>query len=316
MRKNTSKSEPNIYRHNKKIAKGILYWRYISNFLSFLFGGFLSALSGIITIILAWYTINLMMQQNQLSESGRRGSFGMMITSIEDRIGEELRDTSVNKKRLSYALIGRIIALSHKLKEYRYLEDDGSTSSKTSNERGHLLATLLYADFNNYSYNDVFVRANFDYANLNEMILRKKRFSGIRLQYGSFLGTDLTSSKMTSASLNNCNFKGATMNEVDLSSSKLRDSNLSGVSLQNATLHNVDLTRASLQGTNLSYSNLIKANLDGADLSNAVLTGAKVSSLYAFKKAKNVPHIYMIDTTRFEENNILGPYYMVVKREK
>ena len=79
--------------------------------------------------------------QTYLSDAERRGELALYMGPILDKVDQELKEDYLGDsiRNLSPQLIGRIAALSHNLKPYRFIEEKKLIETPLSPERGQLL---------------------------------------------------------------------------------------------------------------------------------------------------------------------------------
>lgn len=187
-------------------------------------------------------------QQTYLQEAERRGALVFLFSNVMDAIDDELKEDFGKKgvRDLSSQLIGRIIALSRRLKPYKYLEDDNLQDFPLSSERGQLLISLIESRLDSISYLSIFQKSDFRFSDLREV--------------------NLSEGKLMRINLRGANLKDAILTNTDLREANLRDANLIKSNLQGANLMQTNLVKADLRGANLINANLTKANLRGANL--------------------------------------------------
>lgn len=204
-------------------------------------------------------------QQINLEEGNRRSSLVFFMSNIMDRIEDELRNNP--GRQLSEPLIGRIVSLSQALRPYRYLENDKLTERQLSPERGQLLFSLINSDLDSETYDKIFSRANFSYADLQEANFSGAYLKGARLAHSYFF---------------NANFNRADLRNADLSNAYLRESSFCNTKMDGANLERANLTYShmeniSIVGGNLAFADLQEIHLDG-DFRESNLEGVKVKN--------------------------------------
>lgn len=252
---------------------------------------------------------NLVMSQNQLAEASRRATLIFELSSILDRVDEEITKSYVRSSGfdLSDQLNGRIIALTRSLKPYQYLEGDTLTSRRLSPERGQLLSSLVASKVN---LRAIAPRADFSYADLRNANLVKANLNRINMSYANL--DELQSVEKTSfygANLSNATFVNAQLREIFFSFSDMRNGNFSGATLNQSSLSNTDLSYSIFENTiadtvdfessilkNVNFKNasLYRSNFTDADFKDAVLTNANLSGAN-FKNVKNFKEIKDIE---------------------
>ncbi|MBI1225487.1 MAG: hypothetical protein GC192_09655 [Bacteroidetes bacterium] len=212
-------------------------------------------------------------QQINLEEGNRRSSLVLFMSNIMDNMDMELRNNS--KRILSEALIGRIVSLSQSMRPYRYLENDSLTSRQLSPERGQLLFTLVNSNLDKSTYDRIYARANFNYADLREANFEEAYLRGAQLAHSSFSNAnfnfaDLENADLSNAWLEQATFRNTSMSGINLSNANLRESRMEKIVMHDGNLSQADLRQIYLEGdftgTNLENVKLQKASLVDVDL--------------------------------------------------
>ena len=209
-------------------------------------------------------------QQTNLQEAERRSSLVFLFSNVMDAIDRELREDydTDSIRNLSPQLIGRVIALTSRLKPYRYLDGDSLISKPLSPERGQLLVSLVESQLDSSIYFSIFQKANFHDADLIKSSLDFVYLKGIRLTRADLRGAQLRGS----------NLQGAFLMKANLKKANLMGANLQGAYLSAANLSNTDLSLANLSHAKLSESNLSNANVAGAILRKGIFYGVDLSN--------------------------------------
>ncbi len=202
-------------------------------------------------------------QQINLEEGNRRSSLIFFMSNIMDRIDEEMRRRT--DRSLSDPLIGRIVSLSQGLRPYRYLENDSLTPRQLSPERGQLLFSLINSNLDQTTYDKIFARANFNYADL-----REANFTNAYLK-----GAKLADSYFYKANFNQANLENADLSNAYLEEATFRTTKMDGANLGNANLRKSRMEDISLVGGNLAFADMREIYLDG-DFRNSNLEGIKI----------------------------------------
>ncbi|MBX2826524.1 MAG: pentapeptide repeat-containing protein [Flavobacteriaceae bacterium] len=211
--------------------------------------------------------------QTFLEESTRRSALTFELSSILDKIDEELDLQEVENpelitapnRQLSSRLNGRIIALSNSLKPYKYLDENGELTRPLSPERGQLLISIV----NSYLFTDYMQsKMNFSYADLEGIDLFKQNASYVNLS------------------------------QMNLNHANLKKGNFYGARFVSTNLAWADLENSLMRYANLSYANLKKANLEGCDFEGAYLPNAEM-----FAGAK-------MDSIELRLNTVLDPLWL------
>ena len=225
-------------------------------------------------------------QQTHLQEAERRSALVFLFSNIMDAVYQELReDVEVKGKRdLTPQLIGRIIALSTRLKPYRYLQGDTLTSESLSPERGQLLVSLVESQLDSITMDQIYQKADFRDADLGGANLTRAYLRGTNLTrayltrayllYANLRGANLRGANLIEANLIEANLTGANLTGANLIGAYLIGANLTGSNLREANLREADLREADLFEVDLRIAYLIGANLTGANLTGSNLTGS------------------------------------------
>ncbi len=192
-------------------------------------------------------------QQINLEEGSRRSSLIFLMSNIMDKMGEELKTPNNPNNTLSDALIGRIVSLSQALRPYRYLENDQLIDQPLSPERGQLLIALTNSNLAESTYQSLFSKADFSYADLQNAKFDEDYMEGIELSFAnlqgaSFRNTDLAYANLVGANLEDAKFEETYMNGINFSDANLQNSFITNVKMTNATLKNTDFRRCEISG--------------------------------------------------------------------
>ncbi|MEO0896300.1 MAG: pentapeptide repeat-containing protein [Bacteroidota bacterium] len=229
-------------------------------------------------------------QQTALSEAERRSAVILESGNVLDAVSRELSESDNTTKPLSGALIGRIIALSKNMKEYKYLDPDTDSLiyRSISPERGHLLLALQAANIDFDTYEKINRGAYFEKAELVNSNLVNAYLDGINLKLADLRGADMRGVDLWGANLRGATLRKADLSNADLIQANLRNADFSNAILDYANLRGASLRKANLSGSKLTGTKLIRANLRGADLrganlfftdfSNSDLRGAIINS--------------------------------------
>ncbi|MEO1259123.1 MAG: pentapeptide repeat-containing protein [Bacteroidota bacterium] len=190
-------------------------------------------------------------QQINLEEGSRRSSLVFFMSNILDRMEDELRNNRTRK--LSDELIGRIVSLSQALRPYRYLENDELTERQLSPERGQLLFSLINSNLHEATYDKIYERANFNYADLQEAnfsggYMKAAKLANSYFYKANFNEANLEGADLSYAYLVEATFTYTKMDRADLSYTNLRKSVMEDISMQNGNLEMADLREIYLEG--------------------------------------------------------------------
>ena len=224
---------------------------------------------------------NRLDQQINLEEGSRRSSLVFFMSNIMDRMDDELRNN--RSRKLSDGLIGRIVSLSQALRPYRYLENDSLTSRQLSPERGQLLFSLINSNLHEETYEKIFERANFRYADLREANFSRANMKGAKLansffHKANFDLANLERADLSEAYLEEATFINTKMNLANLSGADLRKSHMEGIRFQKGNLEKADLSEIYLEG-DFRGCNLEGIKIQEATLANVDLRGCVFKSM-------------------------------------
>ncbi|MCC6725384.1 MAG: pentapeptide repeat-containing protein, partial [Saprospiraceae bacterium] len=220
-------------------------------------------------------------QQINLEEGNRRSSLIFFMSNIMDKLDIELRSNP--DRTLSDALIGRIVSLSQSMRPYRYLENDSLTPRQLSPERGQLLFSLVNSNLDKATYDKIYARANFNYADLREANFSEAYLRGAKLAYSSFSNAnfnyaDLQGADLSFAWLEQATFRNTAMNGINLSGANLRESRMEHIKMKEGNLSNADMRHIYLEG-DFAGTNLENVKLQNASLVDVNLEGCYFQSL-------------------------------------
>ncbi len=220
-------------------------------------------------------------QQINLEEGNRRSSLVFFMSNIMDKLDIELRSNP--KRSLSDPLIGRIVSLSQSMRPYRYLENDSLTPRQLSPERGQLLFMLVNSDLDKATYDKIYARANFNYADLREANFSEAYLRGAQLANSSFSQANFNYADLQGADLSNswleqATFRNTLMSGINLSNANLRESRMENIVMLEGNLSHADLRQIYLEG-DFSGTNLENVKLQNASLVDVNLEGCFFQSL-------------------------------------
>lgn len=203
-------------------------------------------------------------EQSELIESSRRSSMIILLSSVMDKVDDELKNNPT--RTLSDNNIASIAeAFNYSFEPYRYLEGDSLSAKMLSREKGQLLLALYARNIDSVSFKKIKYSAT---------------FNGADLHGANLSGIDLSNVNLSDADLRDANLNGAIFKNTIL-----RGANMKGVKLNKANLNGADLRRADLSWAELNESQMDSANLASADLTNAQLRKASLRKAY-FRSAK------------------------------
>lgn len=194
-------------------------------------------------------------QQTHLLEADRRSSYNYRLNNVLNRIDAEIKEQRDSSRvtgmenhdmefHLSEPLIGRISALSHAFKPYRFLDGDELIERPISPERGQLLVVLIKSKLDSETMHHIFENVNFQNADLTDCNISKMKFPGVNLAGSNMSKLDLSKTDFSNANLSGVDFTGSNLDGVNLKGTDLTNS-----ILKNTKLDNVNLKEAaSLEG--------------------------------------------------------------------
>ncbi len=257
---------PAVQNSNNASLTYTVIWILVAAFI--VFGGLLSSFliyrqNELLETRTQWQNQRIQ-EQSELIESIRRSSMVMLMSSLSDKVDDELKNNPA--RTLSENTIATIVAaFNYTFQPYRYLEGDTLSEKKLSPEKGQLLLALCTRNIDSVSFNK---------------IKNSAAFSGADLRGADLSGVDLSGANLKGADLRDADLNGASLKRTDL-----RRTNMWGAKLNNANLNGADLRRADLSWAELNESELESANLGSADLTNAQLRNADLRKA-KFRTAK------------------------------
>lgn len=207
-------------------------------------------------------------QQINLEEGSRRSSLIFLMSNIMDRMGEELKAPNNPNDILSDALIGRLVSLSQALRPYRYLENDKLIDQPLSPERGQLLISLTNSNLHKSTYQKLFTKADFSYADLQNAKFDESYMEGVELSFANLQGADFSYADLKYANLSGANLQGARFEET-----YMNGINFSDADLRNSFIGNAKMTHATLKNTDFRYSEL------SGDFRHSIFDGIRLDSI-------------------------------------
>jgi len=207
-------------------------------------------------------------QQTYLQEAERRSSLVFLFSNIMDAVDKELKDdySGDDIRNLSPQLVGRIVALSTRLKPYRYLDGDVLTVKPLSPERGQLLVSLLSSDLDSLTMKEIFLKADFRYADLEGANLVRAYLNGVNLE-----GADLRNATLINASLVGANLYGADAEGADLSNTNLNNADLRHANGYSSNFSSADLMRTDFSYAWLAFTDFRKSRLANTSFGSSIL---------------------------------------------
>jgi uncharacterized protein YjbI with pentapeptide repeats len=230
-------------------------------------------------------------QQVQLDEGNRRSSFVFLMSNVMDKIDEELKNAPNGSRRLSEELIGRIAALSQALLPYRYLENDQLTPEPMSPERGQLLFALVNSLLDEQTYDKIFEKSNFSYAELKQANFSDAYLRNVNLEHAHFpdavfSNANMEYAKLEQADLSDTHFENVYLGGAQLQGASLRSAEIVNVDFSNANLTRVDFSLARING-DFTACRLDDVRLDSTEIEFALLEGAHFHSRNWLERLEN-----------------------------
>lgn len=245
------------------------------------------AIGGLITTILLFNQNELLDVQNELlrhqndrietqihlDEASRRSSLVFLMSSIMDRVNDEVAETGDS---ISPGLVGRVAALSRSLKPYRYFDGDTLIPRPVSTERGQLLLSIINNPIKSSIIKQLLRRSTFRAAELTEANMEEAYMEGVRLPAADLRVANLRECNLQQADLSGADLQEAILSFAQLQKADLTGANLWGAFMEKCQLDFAQLRRARLWDVILWESSLVYADLREADLSDADLTGSNL----------------------------------------
>lgn len=254
-------------------------------------------------------------QQVNLEEGSRRSSLVFLMSNIMDKIGEELKASSNKDRTLSDELIGRIVSLSKAFRPYRYLENDELIAQPLSPERGQLLFSLTNSLLSKKSYDKLFERADFSYADLQNANFENAYLEGAKLEYSNFQGAnfkdaDLDYVKFTGANLQETTFEETYMTGIKFKEADLRNCTMTRVKMTDANLTDADFRHATLSG-DFRRSIIDRFHIDSVTIGFLNVEGIEIHDAYM---SGHVDTANVIGIFEMEARDYLNENYAWKKR--
>ena len=247
-----------------------------------------------------------LVQQTYLQEAERRSSLIFLLSNIMDEVAYELRESKSSTRILTPNLTGQIIALSARLKPYRYLDGDSLIKKPLSPERGQLLISLSNSDLNDSTTFTIYKKGTFGYAELKDAYFIHPKWNGIFLRKADLSGAYFPKAELVNSNLRHANLSYADLNGANLSSADLGHANLKHTDLKDAVLFETNLSNADLRGANFTDVSLWQTNL----------YDAKTNSRTFFTGKEEDIDFYVDTIPRFDSLDIEKkvPYYLIKKK--
>lgn len=230
--------------------------------------GGLSTVAACVGIWIAWQANELVSKQNilierqnirldqqtYLQEADRRSSLVFLMGNVLESIDKELKDDAGKKqvRDLTPELIGRIVALTHILRPYKFMDGDILTTNELSPEKGQVLISLLDSKIDTSSLFSIFKKADFSYSFLRGVTFEDISIKNIVLNASDFRG----------ASFFNCEIAKSQILGSDFSETYFRDCKFSEVVLWQSTLYKAQMISCELQKSPFVGSKFIDAYFD------------------------------------------------------
>ncbi len=256
-----------------------------------------SLLPALVSLYILVKQNDLIHVQNSLVEGSRKSSYGFQLVNIFD---------AVDNKGINSGTIARIVGLSHSLKPYKVLQDNGELSKKLySPERTQLLLFIINAtNISNESKRKIFESADFSYCDLRNMNLSDKYLSGANLANSNFENATLNN-----ANLNAANLSDAILTGIRFSKGYAVKTNFKKAQLNNALLRYTDFQKSTFIETNLNASNMQYANLQKACFTDATLNNSNIDNTKLSDAYFNGSFNLSVDSKNFDKGNLSEDYY-------
>ena len=220
-----------------------------------------------IAAIVAYQTFiqtNELNKDNYLSESNRLGQSIHLMSTVLDRMNDELSEdyNSDGIRNLSPQLIGRIASLSQSMKPHKYLKDGKLIKNPLSPERGHFLLALTNSRLDSLTYDEIFMKSNFKYSDLKDSDLSKAYLKGANLSFSDFRGSLLIETNFKSAELVSTNFKYSKLHNAIFESAVMYKSDFFKTTIDHSNFHNSLLSQANFTKSNLLFCTFADSYFD------------------------------------------------------
>lgn len=216
--------------------------------------------------------------QSQLMESERRSSLVFMMTSVLDKLDDELEKNN----KISNGLERRIIALSRGFTPYKRMNVEKGIldSLLVSPERGQLLISISKSGIDSTSMGKITLQGDFSYSLVDLIDFSNQYFPNINLNQSSLIATNFNNSNLTDASICNAmllyaNFdhtilRKAVMSETNFEGTSFRGADLRGAIIFNGNFEENDFSEADLRGISFKDSHFGEVfNLEKSQLLEA-----------------------------------------------
>lgn len=220
-------------------------------------------------------------QQTFLQEAERRSSLVFLFGNIMDAIDRELKDdyNNNNLRDLSPQLVGRIVALSSRLQPYLYLAANELIERPLSPERGQLLVSLIGSELDTITYNQIFSKANFSYADLAEAEMSGSYLKNIDLRSSSIIETNLSNSHIIGGRFSHSNFSGVNLENTRIKNSDFFGANLEVADFSNTVIENTSFNGSLLGGAIFENTHLINVSFSMVNMSYVVFFNPTIEQI-------------------------------------
>lgn len=104
---------------------------------------------------------------------------------------------------------------------------------------------------------------NFEDADLSDLDLRRRRFSGSRLIMTKFIGSDLRGAILTNTPIVSCNLSNANMSATEYAGMQFNSVNMSGINLRGSVLKSAIFIETDFSGADLRDADLADSQFHG-----------------------------------------------------
>lgn len=219
-------------------------------------------------------------QQTYLQEAERRSALIFIYGNLLETIDREIRENEekTGKRSLSPQTIGQIVALSQRLKPYRYLENDTLISQALSPERSQLLISLVKSDLDSSTYLEIYKNANFSYADLEQANLEGEDLRYINLNHANLAKANLRRAKLGFSNLQSIRLDSTDFVSANLFLSTLNDSEIRNSNFQFANLKSTSFKNCSINKSKFNNANLCNSSFENSTIDSTFFNGASFNN--------------------------------------
>lgn len=220
-------------------------------------------------------------QQTYLQEAERRSALIFIYGGLLETINQEVKEAEekTGRRNLSPQIIGQIIALSQRMKPYRYLENDSLISKPLSPERSQLLISLIESKLDSSTYLNIFKKADFSYADLESVNLEGQDLRYINLSYSNLKGANLRYTKLDFANLSKTELDSVDLVKSSLFLTNLNNSHIYGTDFRTSSLKSSFFIDCKINNTKFDYADLRNTVFDKSVIENVIFRNARFDNV-------------------------------------